>query len=191
MPELALDFQSTAAWRRENAARYPDDRRNDEAAKLLDQLAVSAGLVPSDLETAWGRVFEVYESASEDWSQMLREVGFSRFPEDAQALVCDFIKSLAGAPPMTFRQWLDIHMDLDGYIARGGSLLELPMNSIDQFPAPMTKIILSELGTQRVERLGRYCIAVGDAVSALGPDARIGDWLDEQQLREIWRRTAN
>lgn len=190
--DLREVFARQAEWRREKAAEFSNDRRNIEAADLFVQLAKSACEVSADLEGAMMSVFREYEyAAAEKWSEMLREVGFNRWPKDAQKFVRDFIVAMTGAPAMTLREWIDIHKDLDAYIASGGKLLELPINSIDQLPPAVINVIAQEMGPDRLARLGRFNKSVGQAASFFGSDVRIGDILTEDRLREIWRSTAN
>ena len=46
---LRVDFEETARWRRSEAAEYPEDLRNLEAAALLDKLAASVESIAPDL----------------------------------------------------------------------------------------------------------------------------------------------
>jgi hypothetical protein len=55
---VRLEFSSTAEWRRQKAAEFPDDGRNGDAAKLLDRLAATTEQTPAhvvrEYVQAWG-----------------------------------------------------------------------------------------------------------------------------------------
>jgi hypothetical protein len=87
---LQEDFERQAEWRREKAKEYPDDRRNIEAANLLDHLALTANAVPSDVLKVAGEFF-VDNDAVENWHELLRQIGFSSAPSNAEEFVRDFI----------------------------------------------------------------------------------------------------
>lgn len=90
MQHLAEEFEYQAEWRREKAAEYPDDKRNHEAAEILDQLARSVRDCPAETIEA---VFELCIDGGEDWSEMKRQVGFSYFPKTAEEFCNDFIQA--------------------------------------------------------------------------------------------------
>ena len=90
MQHLAEEFEHQADWRREKAAEYPDDKRNLEAAEILDQLAHSVNDCPAEVIEA---ALELCVNGGEDWSEMRRQVGFSYFPETAEEFCKDFIRS--------------------------------------------------------------------------------------------------
>jgi len=88
--ELAEEFTFQAAWRREKATEYPDDTRNLEAAALLDRLAKSVADCPPEVIEAAGELFEDSTEA-EDWSEMMRQVGFHSWPKTAEEFLREFI----------------------------------------------------------------------------------------------------
>jgi uncharacterized protein YaaN involved in tellurite resistance len=87
----------------------------------------------------------------------------------------------------TFQEWLEIHRDLDAYIARGGKLLEL--NLLDEKTHDrLESIIAAELGQQAVARLSRFFKSVMDTMDR---KKRVGAVLTESTLQELWRKTAS
>lgn len=95
MLTLMEQFEGQAAWRRERAGVYPNDKRNLEAAVIFDRMAATAEAVPAELLTAYEELFDEF-SDSEAAQQMLREVGFSRWPNDAAELIRAFIAERTG-----------------------------------------------------------------------------------------------
>ena len=87
----------------------------------------------------------------------------------------------------TLKEWLEIYNDLDAYIARGGELLDLPVNSPADFPPEIEKFVLERLGKEKLDRIGRFF----NLVAKQRPNDRklLGKFLSEEQLRSIWRRT--
>jgi hypothetical protein len=93
--ELQDDFKEQAAWRREKAERYPDDKRHLEAAAIFDRLAATVGAISQD-------VFRTFSDLGvndglldvERWTQMLRDGGFGSSPKTAE----DFVRSFIVAP---------------------------------------------------------------------------------------------
>ena len=95
--ELAEELESTAAWRRDVAARYPEDERHIEAANRLDRLAAEVrALENSALAT---RLLELYESLDafdgyllvEAESEYRRQIGFWEFPTNGEEYLKDLI----------------------------------------------------------------------------------------------------
>jgi hypothetical protein len=93
---LRNDFESNAMWRIQKAADYPQDYRNDEAAKLLTKLADSVDDVPDTLlvlfSLHWG---DGEESSShlEEYLEAVRRVGFGDFPKNATEFVRSFTQA--------------------------------------------------------------------------------------------------
>jgi len=90
-------LESTAAWRRDVAARYPEDGRHIEAANRLDRLAAEVrALETSALAT---RLLELYESLDADDGYLLveaeseyrRQIGFWEFPTNGEEYLKDLI----------------------------------------------------------------------------------------------------
>jgi hypothetical protein len=75
--ELRDDFKEQAAWRREKAEQYPDDKRHLEAAAIFDRLAATVDAIPQDLFIAFTKL-KVNDGLldMERWTEMLRDVGF-------------------------------------------------------------------------------------------------------------------
>jgi hypothetical protein len=58
---------------------------------------------------------------------------------------------------MTLKEYLDIMKDLDGYIAKGGRLLDLEMLNPDWLDQLMVQQrLLEEIGPEMTLRLGRF-----------------------------------
>ena len=87
----------------------------------------------------------------------------------------------------TLENWVEIYNDLDAYIARGGELLDLPVNSPADFPPEIEKRIVKRLGKEKLDRIGRFF----SLVAKRKPKNRklVGKFLSEEQLRSIWRGT--
>lgn len=89
-------FKQTAEWRREKAAEHPDDTRNAEAAILLDRLAatVEDTLLPTLL-----RYHELFSdddpSVLERQNDLLKEIGFHRWPKDAEDFLTEFLATVS------------------------------------------------------------------------------------------------
>jgi hypothetical protein len=93
--DLSDEFSRNAEWRREKAIEYPNDKRNLEAAALLDRLAATTGDIEPMVVEAFAELFEDLVDA-ESWNDMIREVGFQRCPATASELVSAFIAERTG-----------------------------------------------------------------------------------------------
>jgi hypothetical protein len=80
-------FEGKAQWRRQKAVEHPDDRRNLEAAAILDRLAKSVDSVPPTTLNSFFELYEDYEG--EELGEELRQVGFHSDPKTAE----DFCRS--------------------------------------------------------------------------------------------------
>ncbi|MGX1321799.1 hypothetical protein AB7M17_005252 [Bradyrhizobium sp. USDA 377] len=94
----AQDLGYSAEWRRQKAREYPDDRRNLEAAELLEKLAGEVrALQGSEIHRRLDAFAESYEgdlgSFSEVWSEYKRRIGFWEFP-DGQSYLSDMLKAM-------------------------------------------------------------------------------------------------
>jgi hypothetical protein len=92
---LKNGFLNTADWRREKAAEYPDDKRNLEAVTALERLADTVDQIEPDL---LGAYIELWEDAieAEEYSEMLRTIGFQWEPKTATEFVREFIAKMTG-----------------------------------------------------------------------------------------------
>jgi hypothetical protein len=90
---LKVEFLNTAEWRRQKAAEYPDDKRNLEAADLLERLAETVDQVEPALLQAYVELWEDAPEA-EALSDMLREIGFYTAPKTATEFVAAFISRM-------------------------------------------------------------------------------------------------
>jgi hypothetical protein len=79
----------------------------------------------------------------------------------------------------TLGEWLDVFMDLDAYIAKGGRLLDLQL--LSSAPAEVEQAIADQLGTERLARLDSFFGRIAELV---------GNVLTEDQARAIWRESA-
>jgi hypothetical protein len=97
MNELIIyEVEGTGEWRRQKAEEYPEDSRNLQAARLLDQLA-------SDLDRLEGSMLhhealEIVSLKAEEFSIILsgttRAVGFSFFPRNGAELLNSILEHL-------------------------------------------------------------------------------------------------
>jgi hypothetical protein len=86
----------------------------------------------------------------------------------------------------TFQEWLEIHKDLDAYIARGGKLLEL--NLLDEATHErLETVIAAELGQTNLARLNLFYRSIMDTMNRKRP---VGEALTESKLQALWRATA-
>jgi hypothetical protein len=96
---LLVDCAGTAYWRREKAVKFPDDPRNLEAARELDRLAAEvAALEGSELHLRLDKVFEDEDdgmAAMTVISDMLRQVGFSRWYDTGDELLQAIVEACA------------------------------------------------------------------------------------------------
>jgi hypothetical protein len=87
---------------------------------------------------------------------------------------------------MTLREWIEIHKDLDAYIANGGELLDLITPDLTMFDGPAGLLIGEGLGEATCMRLARFFTTIGER----GSDEIVGDVLTEAEARELWRKAA-
>jgi hypothetical protein len=91
------------------------------------------------------------------------------------------------ARKQTFQEWLEIHKDLDAYIARGGKLMDLNLLDDATYKRAET-IIADELGQSTNIRLARFFKSIMDTMN---PKRTVGEVLTESKLRELWHKTAS
>jgi hypothetical protein len=82
-------FEGTAEWRRALAQDHPDDRRNLEAALILDYLAQNLDACPAEVIDAAMEVLHAEDdpNAYVELSERLRAIGFHDWPQADQRLV--------------------------------------------------------------------------------------------------------
>jgi hypothetical protein len=88
------DFKEHAEWRREKAQHYPAEERNLEAAAILDRLAATVDAIPQDVFVALSELGPNVDDDLldvEQWTEMLRDVGFQSAPKNAEDFVRSFI----------------------------------------------------------------------------------------------------
>jgi hypothetical protein len=88
-------LESTAAWRRKTAAKYPDDPRNAKSAEMLDQLAIdAAGLTDEQFEDLRPH----FGWSSQTWREGLvtaaRMVGFAHRNTNLASFVRTVVRQL-------------------------------------------------------------------------------------------------
>ena len=88
---------------------------------------------------------------------------------------------------MNLHEWLSVYSDLDAYMDRGGQLLDIQLIDFDTVPPHTMALISNQIGKKKVERLGRFFGRVGQA---LGAKEIVLATMTEEQLRMLWRETA-
>ena len=83
-------FEGKAQWRRQKAVDHPD-KRNLEAATILDRLAKSVDRVPPTTLNSFFELYEDYEG--EELNEELRQVGFHFDPKTAEDFCRSYIAS--------------------------------------------------------------------------------------------------
>jgi len=104
---LIKGLSEQANWRREKAAEYPDDKRNEEAAAILERLVEElTKLKGSPTEAELVRVDSLLSVALKGQDEVVsqydeyhRTIGFSVFPKSAQEYLEDLIKIYREAIP--------------------------------------------------------------------------------------------
>jgi hypothetical protein len=83
---------------------------------------------------------------------------------------------------------LEIGFDVDGYLAKGGTLLDLEVISSDRDKARIEAAVrVGTISVDRVLRFGRFLERVGEA----GPSkVFVGSALSEERLQHMWRQTT-
>ena len=94
---MSDQLESSAEWRRGKAVEYPEDaKRNLEAASLLERLAVGVRkLEGSDIHARISALCEdddVSYTLTEEYSQLMKEVGFHWFSDDPREFLGELIK---------------------------------------------------------------------------------------------------
>lgn len=93
---------------------------------------------------------------------------------------------MATEKSITVAEWLDRFMDLDAYIANGGSLLDLPVDSLDTLPPDMVRSLVKQMGRERLNQFGRLREHQGNSAD----DAtRMGEVLTPQQVQAPGKET--
>jgi hypothetical protein len=88
--DLRLDFETTAKQRRDVLSRHPDDQRNADAIRKLQDLAATVDEIPDDVAIEYGELCEGDDLCMEEASQMRQRIGFS----DDYASALDFVHAL-------------------------------------------------------------------------------------------------
>ena len=98
---LVETLQSQAEWHRQKALEYPEDRRNVDAAELLEKLAKEASKLDQNdflLKRLKKRLDRLgakndgYYLFSEGQSEYHRQIGFTRFPSTVRQYLKDLIE---------------------------------------------------------------------------------------------------
>jgi hypothetical protein len=93
-----LEYQ--AEWRRQKADEYPDDRRNIDAAELLERLAREVRNLEGRNDLRVCRVEKFFEEVGPDsgvrflevQSEYHRQIGFWKFPSSGGEYLDDLIE---------------------------------------------------------------------------------------------------
>ncbi|HEU5273825.1 MAG TPA: hypothetical protein VFU97_09195 [Xanthobacteraceae bacterium] len=80
---------------------------------------------------------------------------------------------MATEKSVTVTEWLDRFMDLEAHLARGGSLLDLPIDALDSVPPDMVRSLVKQMGRERLNQIGRV------------RDPRAGQTLSEEQAGAV------
>lgn len=89
--------------------------------------------------------------------------------------------AMATEKSVTVTEWLDRFMDLEAHLARGGSLLDLPIDALDSVPPDMVRSLVKQMGRERLNQIGR----VRDCSSGAGDETRVGQALSEEQAGAV------
>jgi hypothetical protein len=88
----------------------------------------------------------------------------------------------------TLGSWIKTAKDLDGYIARGGKLLDFYLINLS---GPFGPVIYTALGEATYNRLRLFFAAVGHAMRMENAGMKeVREVLTEADLRELWRQAA-
>ena len=87
----------------------------------------------------------------------------------------------------TLEDWLDVFTDLDGYMVKGGQLLDLPLIDVRKLSPESQEIIGKRMGSERMARVCRFLSHIEQLVEAEGQGEKIGDVCTEEEIRAIWR----
>ncbi len=93
-------FGYTAEWRREKAREFPDDERNIRAAELLETLAKTVSSVSPIMARRYVTLHDGDDMAlvaTETESEMMRLIGFHRFPDTAEEFLRDLVEDVSCA----------------------------------------------------------------------------------------------
>jgi|GEM_PF-2667776 len=83
---------------------------------------------------------------------------------------------------------LDIDFDIDGYLASGGSLMDLSMLSASEKARVVARANTESPDFRaRIARYGEFMSLVG---AQGAPEQQVGAAITESQLRELWEQTA-
>ena len=92
------------------------------------------------------------------------------------------------AKTQTLEELVDALADLDGYIAKGGRLLDLETVDWSRQPPMVQATLYERLGPETCARLGRSYARVG---AGLAGDATVKEALTEKDVRALWRASAD
>jgi hypothetical protein len=89
---------------------------------------------------------------------------------------------------MTMGDYIKIINDIDGYIARGGKLLDLQLVDPPSLPPPFQNALDGMIDPAAAVRIVAFLKAVGNEPRA--KERKIGEVITEERLQEIWCGTA-
>jgi hypothetical protein len=89
---------------------------------------------------------------------------------------------------MTMRDAISIFQDLDSYIEKGGTLLDLPL--LSEIPEAQRSFFVTSIGPDIAMRWGRCVMKIADLSGRRGSAKDlIGKNITEDDARRIWRET--
>ena len=90
----------------------------------------------------------------------------------------------------TLTDWIEIVEDIDGYIAKGGQLLDLYIPDLSKFPE-VRQFVLERLRPETLDRLERFLQRLGEGCIGHGdPSEKVSQHYTEEMARLVWRATA-
>ena len=105
LESLLNDLEGTAHWRRGLVEQFPQDNRNETAAKLLEQLSTDLRSAPNLpiadeiadieerlLELSGGNKRYDLSELSTECGELRRRIGFSLFPRDGNEYLRDLLE---------------------------------------------------------------------------------------------------
>lgn len=89
---LKMAFEGGIHYRTERAARFPDDKRNDEAVAIFKNLIATIDQCDMPLLQSWAdlNVHDDTTRQTEIMNDLTASVGFSYWPANAEVFVQDF-----------------------------------------------------------------------------------------------------
>jgi hypothetical protein len=87
---------------------------------------------------------------------------------------------------MTLREYIEIINDIDGYIAGGGRLLDIPLHGLSSLPQAVQETFSEYVEPSALARFERFLAAAAEGISG---NETLGTSLSEERARTIWSGT--